>query len=458
MVSLNAVFTVLLVLFYGISSTAFCQQTEELNPTPNLQRIKTYLNKQSKIRVLIPSTTNLGHQMSSLHVMRQLRELGFKGVFEINVETSSDVEKLRTLQPDFTGNPNDEFIFQNYGRVQMHVGLLDKDQVDRVGLTITGGWDATVGTTYNHINSDYFICLQPLYWKHPTYAFVGEQFHSLHHLIKLPMKTFPTIEADIETFFHTSLSIQPHLRGKAEGLREIFRRQNQFELGPMYGLQMTDAAPTVMGAYAKGILAAVEEGLITKPVLVPVFSQHGNYFGLDKFPAQLLEINDPQLAEKLDRLKAGDVAFIDVGFVTPEVFSYVYSQQTLPGVLEGQNAKSLMQELGLPYINLRGDFVELTTLHGVNQDSEALKKINEAYSLFIGKVEWNRQMKPEQKAIIVDFIRDTRNPESAVSKLYASYAKHNQNLKYNKIVQALDFVLEKFCEGIMTPETRGVQQ
>jgi len=457
MVSLNAVFTVLLVLFYGISSTAFCQ-SEELNPNPDLKRIKAYLHKQPKIRVLIPSTTNLGHQMSSLHVMRQLRELGFKGVFELTVETSSDVQKLKTLLPDFTGDLNSEFTSQSYGRVQIHVGLLDKNEVERVGLTVTGGWDATIGTTYTTINSDYFICVQPLYWNHPSYAFIGDKFHSLNHLIKLPMKTFPVVEADIETFFHTSLSTQPHLRGKAEGLREIFRRQNQFELGPMYGLQMANNATATMGTYAKSILAAVEAGLITKPVLVPVFSQHGNYFGLDKFPAQLLDVNDPQIAEKLNRLKPGDVAFVDVGFVTPDVFSYVYSQQTLPGVLEGQNAKSLLQELGLPYMNLRGDFIELTTLHGVNQDPEALRKISEAHSLFNGKVEWNKQMKPEQKALIVDFIRDTRNPESAVSKLYASYARHNQNLKYNKIVQALDIVLEKSCEATMTATTQGVQQ
>ena len=123
-------------------------------------RVRNSLKSLSIVRVYIAEAPGLGHQGATLKMMKRLRELGFRGAFEVIYEDSA-VKKLATLLPEFdAGGPPLQKVSSLKMTFRAQSDFAKDSEAPKVFFGISGADDA--GRTAGYIRVEYFLKLQPL--------------------------------------------------------------------------------------------------------------------------------------------------------------------------------------------------------------------------------------------------------------------------------------------------------
>jgi hypothetical protein len=431
----------LLILAFGTipsigAGTARAQPPEKAEtrpiaaPDPDSE-IRQFLSQQRRIRVLAFFYNNFGHQISTLHLMERVREMGFAGTFEVVAEEGNR-EKLSTLMSGGLGERIGKVDYVYYRRfLENHAD--GRPVLKPVRLAITGGADTQLDYTFAFVKAEYYLQLQPMNWKFPRLFVANRAYTSLERFNGLPIQAHAVTSADPLTFFDQELAAVPELQYKAPGLKAIFGTPGQFEILPIYGLQMSGNPNDPITALIQGLRAATLEkpGFWDKPIVLPILTDQRNdwdsaldmAFVRQKVP--YIKIGDPTLPQKLSELKAGELMFVQVSQVPADIFSYIFARGTLPGMLEGKNTAALALRLGQSYFHVKGSTFEWS--HASLPDSPdrdaALAWIRESQSIF-QSARWLGQIPADQAKIFVSFLREYRNPDSALRRYLGEVSTH----------------------------------
>ena len=396
--------------------------------------IRTYLSSLGTIRVFFSNTPNQGHQISSIRLMERFRELGFGGEFEILADEST-LRKFKFLIPAYDGNS--EFSAPNLGRMRILPWTMPQT---RAPLGITGGADTQDQWLQAMLNSDAILHLQPFNWNESQKFIVNGLSYSLDDLRQSDFSANPYLRDPI-ALLDSEMSNHPEMQTKVSGLREFYRHLENVELLPVYGLQRSfNTSETVLNLY-KGIRASseIEPGFWKKPILIPVFgSDFPPSITFDVWGLKSASITDPNLGERIGTMKPGEILYIEMGFVTPNIFSSIFARQTLPCVLEGKNTIALMRQMGLPFIQLRGETGDLkggqTDIH-----EEALRFIEPIFSIFKKGPRWNDTLLSKTQAQdFYNFFKAARDRRSTMSQFFASLKPQGPD----KVIKALQRMLD----------------
>ena len=356
-----------------------------------VEQVTRALEGVPAVRVYFAKAPGYGHQSATLAVARRLRELGYRGRIEGVYAPTVDA-KLGVLIPEFDPKGPD---VQTIPVLGMTLESLDHVKAraasEPVALALTGGNDmyhASVSNLAEELGAERFLNLQPLGWRiarHALYARgADKELTTFPDGATLPFIHRPTRAEELDDSYFDALRRQPSLSpAKADGLRALTRRLAEHDVLPAYGLAFFQ--PPNLHRLLLGVSKAMDKRpdlFSRRGVVVPLLldSSHltaglkeagdlktSAWFSkmkrrrLDEIAAQdgrlrerlvFANIDDPDLAEKLDRLPAGAILVLETGTVPPAVFESLFAASTLPPTLEGKNAGTLARLLGIPFVSV----------------------------------------------------------------------------------------------------------
>jgi hypothetical protein len=125
----------------------------------------------------------------------------------------------------------------------------------------------------------------------------------------------------------------------------------------------------------------------------------------------VLNLVDPDFAERLTHLSADQITFVNIGPVSQDLWYFMMDQSTLPPTAAGANGLSFLLQRGKPFLNTS----ELSWLEDDSPEGAALIPA-------IRKT--TKQFTNGGTQAVLDLLMASRNPESATSRLFRDYANH----------------------------------
>lgn len=486
----------------------------------DLKRTQEYLAQQAEIRILLASSRNFGHQSSSVRIMRRLIELTGgsnqkKPKFTLWLNDDTGLDKLKTLLPQFK-----EFneTFQVDGR-QMSIHVLTQNlPADTVGFGICGGWDDkgenAEKAPLDKLKVLNYLQLQPYRWNQGDDLLVKCPPDGEQKVIKL--------EDVKDLYIHNRAFYRPdpkepnwgaitgnpaQQRSQIVNLILISAGNEKLDVTPVYGIgtdpsQNPEIARPQVRLYnvLAAILFAQKEPSRNKPaVLINLddklqgelwerfkrLVQNGKHDDNDKLwqPSErfgycwekldvvnrvtlINTLRDPNGAYNgvknfLKEMRSNTVLVVNLGGVPPDVFDYLYSQATLPPILEGQATVELMINLGRPYLKFLVEgsgysFHYPPEIPSQNVSSEkASDAWNMAQSLTEKPSKWTKWNEPPTKLkplIEASLVKSDQNDLSLYFKtLGDNYHKDEQD----KLVVALNYFVN--VAGPLTEEVSALK-
>ena len=402
---------------------------------PTAEGLAQYLAPMQLIRIAVPSAPGNGHQAVGATIAKRLRELGFKGQFEILYDGLIK-DKLDLTLPGFDPEGPYKQSLPVLGARTLAVKngtLMDLPKAD-LGISASNGFMS------GQLRAETELRVGPYAWEFPTVTSgangVTKHFPELHDYL---FSFAPPRPSNVEKFLSESLSGSTRLREKIGGLQALERHRQRVELLPAYGLSDVGDEGKV-GALLKAVSAAQDLAgdFFRSGVVIPFFS-YLNGDSLERLQASLLtssiservkmvSVRDAGAVESaLSALAPGQILLLRVGGVSQDVFEYFFSRQTLPGTMAGANGQNLMRVLGLPFL--------LT----VDKETEGLKEISRRLpdperSLL---EEAGRVLRGDSADAqpLARFLLEGRNPDSTISRAFAA-AKPSE-LKHDKLAVLL---------------------
>jgi hypothetical protein len=332
------------------------------------------------IRVGITKAPGQGHQAYAITVMKRLRELGFKGEFEVYYDPKVKA-KLENLILGFNANgpevqelpaPNRITAIEwrqdprPYGNQQLSARSSPRGG-RRAALGIMGGDDFQI--TPEQLNVDALIRVQPTGWRSGTIALDGqnmpEQWKEIDKARYLPSRARKAEITNVREFLQSEMGHAEDLRAKIPGLRALLENLSDLEMMSAYGLH--HLGPKKLTNLIASIDAAGKSkpGLFKGPVVIPLLStfDEGEWklFNelLDKLPGgrpplKIQSATAMGIESTVKTLKAGEILLMPVGPVTQDVWNTLLEKSTLPPTVEGVTGRSLGTLRGRPFISAGG--------------------------------------------------------------------------------------------------------
>lgn len=369
---------VLLILTFFLGLTTFAAV-----------RPDDFLSEEKFVRVYVDSAPGFGHQSAGVSVMRRLRELGFRGEFEV-IYQPVVAGKIQKIYPGFpTGIPG-EVHYLSIGDYQKQLG---EGRISSVKLAISGADDG-FGTKFAKIaRAETYLRLQPLGWGQA--ALYGKQSKVLHSLRNMPLTNLST--PNVSQFVEGLKSQNDLSLAKKDFVLRFAELAPHHASFPIYGVGTQAFSAQRMYFYGKAVKSAVQKTHPEKAVIVPVVSPFNEQemdtlmkaFGkapgfeastsAEKKHQNQFHILNPEQFSMLTQVKPGHVYFVFVGAVPQNVFNFFYEQANLPVWVAGKNAMSFAASKGKVYFNTVNDY----HLPGQENLSEESRKIMErAYVAF----------------------------------------------------------------------------
>jgi hypothetical protein len=307
-------------------------------------------------------------------MMKRLRELGFKGRFQILVEPESTKRLhylIRGFRPKgpavqrFPGRGDTVYVTENLHETAEKLGP--------VTLAVTGATDDS-SLHAEQLNADALLVGQPNGWDRA--ARLSFRSGGMIMLGTSPgyANSIPAPE-DIQAFLHTELGHDPDLRSKIPLLVDILAHSERQELVPMYGVGYAHSGPRQVVEMARA-LADAHAALPDKfadDLIIPVLSNLASEVaqfdellaplkGQGTIDVEVLRPDGPGLS--VARSGRPRVVIALVGGVTQDVFDYLFSVATLSGTVAGRNGIDFASAVGHPFLAVAGD---LHTVRGIPQ-------------------------------------------------------------------------------------------
>lgn len=417
-----------------------------------------FLSEQKLVRIYVDSAPGFGHQSAGISVMRRLRELGFRGEFEV-VYQPVVAGKIQKIYPGFPAGIPSEV---RYISVEEYQKQIAEGRVPSVKLAISGADDG-FGSKFAKIShSETYLRLQPLGWGQS--ALYGKQLKVLYALQEMPLTNLST--PDISQFVDSLKSQNDLSLAKKDFALRFAELAPQHMSFPIYGVGTQAFSAQRMYFYGKAVKSAVQKIHPEKAVIVPVVSPFNEQemdtlmkaFGktpgfeasmaAEKKHQSQFHILTPEQFSTLAQVKAGHVYFVFVGSVPQNVFNFFYEQANLPVWVAGKNAMSFAASKGKVYFNTVNDY----HLPGQGSLSEESRKIMErAYTAFnTGYQEYANQGHLNN---LSKFIQMSSTPGTELQKFYSEIGS---NMSANdKVLEGLRNMLGNpsvfMCREVFAP-------
>lgn len=375
------------------------------------------LNQIPMIRVEMPKTAGLGHQSVAIHFIKRVRQLGYIGKIQLVMGTSS-LPALKSLIPDQIPEASPKAIQSHI--VSLNAELLVSPSLEfnprdfnleTVELSVIAATDRDFKPS--ELLSQRSIVIQPTEWigKDPRIVTEDGSEIKLPDLWKVGFENYPTPIGNPHDFIDTHLQneISPQ---KAKNLKAILDPNHDLLMSydnMNYGSRLENVIT--------GLNQAIEKKpeLFAKPIIIASLTDNPGenklqYDFKKKFPKmKIISRNDPEASEKIAMLNPGEIAYIHVGNLPQDLFHYALTQGSLPALVTGSNATTLMKKTGQLFFS--------TSKH-----AEALPQTqSKENASFYGSLgEWTHAGIPIQD--VEKVILESRNPESSVQRDYKDNA------------------------------------
>ncbi|UYL10218.1 hypothetical protein B9G69_006450 [Bdellovibrio sp. SKB1291214] len=403
-----------------------------------------FLHEQKMIRVYVDSAPGFGHQSAGVSVMRRLRDLGFKGEFEV-VYQPSVASKIQKIYPGFPEGISGQV---HYVDIVTYMESVSHNRVAKVPLAISGADDGFGDKFKNISQSEKYLRLQPLGWG--EVGLYSDNLTVLKALKDMPLANFPSNSS--EEF----LKAVPAMNDLSADMKYFVQRfadstKTHFSF-PIYGVGTQMFAPQRMYFYAKAVKAAALKMDKSKAIVVPVVSPFnaqemdtmskvfGKKSGFESSNATELKhqkqmhLLTPQEFSQAN-LKPGNVYFVFVGSVPQTVFNFFYEKATLPVWVAGKNAMSFAVTKGKPYFNTVDDYYlpgkETLSPATVKVIDKAQTSFSEGYQKFMNQTEL---------AAVSQYIQAAATPDSELSNYFKNLgAKMSAN---DRVLEGLRYIVQ----------------
>lgn len=302
---------------FAASASAFAQREDDNNDTltPEIKELLSIIGNQREWRVFVDGTRNLGHQASSITLVRRMIDLtSFKGCIVIvyadygRAILGSTIEKLALM---FTGlDPTRiEDCVVSYGTCRS-IKFLSFDcrseLSEPVAFGFTGGSDDMSVNYSLELKVRFFVRLQPFLWddeqssksdpyyessriEQPDgrYLYLVDAYPEFRHLaIKNNFNKFETIDPSVWKWYGEAQNFDVGLAHRTRNIRSICTLVSNDALGngeairfwPLYGLQhFRDYVPEL---FLVIVLCALQtQANQKKPIVLLSFSPHQELIG-----------------------------------------------------------------------------------------------------------------------------------------------------------------------------------
>ena len=321
-----------------------------------------FLQEFETIRIGVDKAPGNGHQAASATVMKRLRQLGFRGRFEV-VYAPTEKDKLEYLLSGFDPQGPSVQELPASGITAIESGSPHSGDLDWIPLGIVGATDRFLKPFW--LRAEQLLTIQPFRWEGATLQFwrswtsrgtTSESWESvpLRGLYHLPLAYDLPDPEDAGAFIAEKMSATPEMLAKVPGLASIVEAADRIETLPAYGLGMNEGREKLLNLM-RGVRYAQRKnpGRFRGGVVIPLISR------LDDQEMALLarsvaegaallervfsvDVEDPDVVRRVEGLQKGDILLVRVGPVAQDVFEYLFSRSTLPPTLAGRNGANLM--------------------------------------------------------------------------------------------------------------------
>lgn len=341
-----------------------------------LESVQNFLRKQTKFRIFVEFASGNGHQSSNIRFMQRLRELGFKGTFEIILdERFNNASKMEVLVPGFKAALLSKKIttLDTLGKVEIDTLNNFKNRPNETNppITLLGSYDASIPR--EDFKAKDVILLQPMNWLGPRIVIHNDRSIELLDLSQSIQYLGISPESDLsmsrERLYSKGLKklkrqIHTLNKTKVENLEWLSSHLNDFHVLTTYSMDFTENYISIFEKTIKALQqVAADKGQAPKPILLLSLDNFQDIrFEKLKSLAEKLNIefkNINQQFSKSDKMAfkkpRGSINLIQIGPLPTDLFHSFLLSSNFPVFIEGQNAKDFMLKRGLPFINTQGN-------------------------------------------------------------------------------------------------------
>jgi hypothetical protein len=462
-----------------------------------------FLQQQKCIRIVADNAPGYGNQVASMNIASQLRQMGFKGIFEfIYPETIMlKIAKLFDLPEALGSSYFDKKRNMEFIQLQHFIKKHHKGESKRLALGFTGAFDEenqqllanyTLNPDYLYnyadlLNVDTFIRWQPYLDKQgDTAIFIHKlndpikQIDSYKKFIPIPRYDFSAMQ----TYLYHTREGQRLLTEKPALLSLIHAIEKEdVNFLPVYGYHLliknwrkTKHFPEHLLEILLGARYAQLNGknCLEKPLIVAVFFDYqlesqtllrllesGDWEEYEKTGAELARqliatfrlkenlftshLDELNCGKRIAALKPGQLLLLSMGVLPKIVFDGFYTHSAanvLPPIREGANSFNHLIVSGRPHIRCHDVEDKMRWELGFETGSEDINKRLAAFyqHTFKGMEKWEIN-NPIQW--IGDFILDTLEPNSTLTHYFELLKEIALKPENDRIHTALEVALCK---------------
>jgi hypothetical protein len=370
----------------------------ELEATEKKTLVSEYLAARPLLTLYFDQAQGMGHQASTLNLLRRVIQLGFKGTVQVYWNGELALDKLETLLPGFeeARQGTKLMVFQG---IELQ---LEPKPPQEVELALCGGTDGGRVNLCTTHKAQCFLKVQPYQWRgtksNPAYdeaifangaavdlrdAIAG--FTTLSYYLAPPAmdakawedlqaisgSLFPSWEeqqeiAETEDDSDDDDDEEPNERlDLVKTLRWLEEQlaNDHIDLCPVYGIGDDQSIEWPISTRPENILLTLVESIKRaeqirgRNAVVLVLAELGHKTYRKMVGPEVFEVRKSVfgLPGTIDTMTKG-VLIVPIGRVPPRVFNYIYSLATLPFVFEGKGTANLAVNLGKPFFYLRSRF------------------------------------------------------------------------------------------------------
>lgn len=386
----------------------------------NPAELAAHLNTLPMIRVFSKHAPGNGNQAANVTLIKRLRAIGYRGKIELLYDKSTKA-RMEFLLPPFLANGPD---CQTIAELNVETCAYDETNPPprAVRLAISAAADGLPPAA--QLNADYVVLTHPPQW---SVARISQRdtFHDL--TIGEVKSNFPfhRIVPDVKdpiAFIRAQMKHAEGLQAKVPGLEAMFEflANGDSELLTAYGLSFEGEGPLTSIIYGLERARAKSPQSFLPKVVIALTSnlneQEWNlvreYLRQLKFDLNKLHVvnaKDQNVGEKLISVDAGEIAIVQIGSVTQDVWNYLMEQSTLPPVVAGANGVDYASQMGKPFLMTNQDVIikNYTMPDDLHSQMERLQL----------------ELKRMEPYDLTDFFIDSKNPQSATYKSFRDYAQ-----------------------------------
>ncbi len=474
----------LLVFILFLVGSVLAETAIEAFDRANLDSVRAYLENVPKIRVFFGNSPSMGHQNNTYNLMLYLRQIGYKGNFEIvfddransylqNGELDlSTPKKLKYFFPDFS--PESTNIQElDGGKITMipeSVFNKNKDRWEKVEFGFTGGDDYSA-LDARKMKAKGFLDLYPTEFSglHPErmtlaepYVFTDLTPYNWH---EIPFQIPKDLEAVIQS-----------IKNPDEATKAVVKLMQSTvprDFMPVYGLKgyhnlrgsgfaIQRFSNLVKNVYdATKVTQGTVNNLTSSILVLNQLSEDEKKELTDEFKLKHPDIRVVDLTKpgtsSIENARKGvkEVVVYIVGGLPPSLFNYLLATSRLPPVGGGANFEQVMAQLKRPYLHTQKNSLPIIGA----PESWIERKLG---SLVILKTEkrdlrdkvdsaWHELQNGSSNGRLFDFVLSCLHKDQDTIELF----KINTIKRPNKLLSALADMIQKMVHfGVISDPTQ----